>query len=91
VIAREGERLRLTGAVTMDTVPGLLDAGLAHLRAGVRRVDVAGIDDIDSSAVALLLAWRRAVDPLVVEGATEPLAKLARLYGVDGLLGLAPR
>ena len=85
---REGEVLRVEGPVTLDTVPGLLEEGAAHLTAGVRRIDLKGVTDVDSSAVALALEWQRRSVPHVLsfDNAPEALRNLAQLYGVSGLL-----
>ena len=57
-------------------------------------VDASALQALDTSAVAVLLECRRAAQargtPLSVQGAPAKLADLARLYGVDGLLGLQP-
>jgi len=59
---------------------------------GPDRIDAAAMADFDTSAVALLLEARRRAKArgatLVVDGAPPKLVELARLYGVDELLGL---
>ena len=53
-------------------------------------VDASGLVTLDSAAVSVLLACRRAAaaagKPLRIEGAPAKLAALARLYGVSELL-----
>jgi phospholipid transport system transporter-binding protein len=85
---REGEVLHLEGPITLDTVPALVDEGAVHLAAGVRRIDFAGVTDVDSSAVALALEWQRRSVPhaLSFHNAPEALRNLAQLYGVSDLL-----
>lgn len=55
-------------------------------------VDASELADFDSSAVALLLEARRRAAArgraLRIEGAPAQLVELARLYGVEELLGL---
>lgn len=58
------------------------------------QVDASALGRYDSSALAVLLetrrlarAWGRACS---VSGLPAPLVELARLYGIDGLLELAP-
>lgn len=90
MIRREGDRLILEGAVTIEEVPGLLSQGLALLSPGETRIDLAGVTTADSSAVALLLEWlrvaRRAGDRIVYLNLDNSLKSLADLYGVTELL-----
>ncbi|MNT86476.1 hypothetical protein D3C72_2267710 [compost metagenome] len=57
------------------------------------QVDCTGLVQVDSSAVAVLLAWHRAAAArnlaLSLRAVPAQLSQLASLYGVDGLLGLA--
>lgn len=91
MIRLDGDTLRVEGAATMETVPALVEAGTAHLRAGATRVDLGGVTEADSAAVAMLLEWTRAARSggraLAIEGMPRSLANLARLYGVDAFLG----
>ena len=83
----ETTTVKLEGALTMRTAA----ANFARpLHAGDWTFDFGGVSEVDSSALALLLAWlRRAkargteVELRVLPG---PLFALARLYGVDTLL-----
>ncbi len=54
------------------------------------QVDAAALRHFDSSALAVLLALRRACTgvgkPMVVQGLPDGLRGLAVLYGVEGLL-----
>jgi len=81
---------KLEGALTLETVAACLKQDLP---AGDLVFDFSGVTRVDSSALALLLAWmRRArVCGSVVElrALPEPLLALARLYGIDALLPLA--
>ncbi|WP_085318093.1 STAS domain-containing protein [Derxia lacustris] len=76
----------------MAEASAALDAGRAAIAAGETRIDLSAATDVDSSAVALLLAWRRSAGAraLAFEGASPALAELAKLYGVDELIGLVP-
>ena len=55
-------------------------------------IDASALQDLDSAAVAVLLDCQRQAQArgleLQVLGAPAKLVELARLYGVDGLLGL---
>jgi phospholipid transport system transporter-binding protein len=90
VIRREGDRLIVDGPVTLETVPALAQALGEHMAAGDSVVDFASVTAIDSSAVALLLEWRRQAEQrkVTLRLANPPAAlqNLARLYGVLELL-----
>lgn len=90
MIRREGDRLLLEGAVTIEEVPALLPQGLALLSQGETRIDLAGVTTVDSSAVALLLEWlrgaRRGGNRIVYLNLDNSLRSLADLYGVTELL-----
>jgi phospholipid transport system transporter-binding protein len=93
VIRREGRRLVLSGPVTLANVAGLVEEGRRHLEEGVRTVDLGEVSEMDSSLLALMLAWlrdARARDrELAFANLPESLQTIARLYGVEGLLPVA--
>jgi phospholipid transport system transporter-binding protein len=93
MIRREGRRMTLSGPVTLANVAKLLDEGRQHLEEGVRTVDLGEVTELDSAALALLLAWLREARAKQREVAfvnlPESLQTIARLYGVDGVLPLA--
>jgi phospholipid transport system transporter-binding protein len=90
VIRRDAEILSVEGPVTMQTVPGLVEAAAQHFADGVRTVSFSGATEVDSSAVALALEWQRQAAargvPLRLEGLPEAMINLATLYGVAELL-----
>jgi phospholipid transport system transporter-binding protein len=91
VIRREGDRIVLEGPVTLDTVPALAPALDPLLAAGAAAViDLGKVTDVDSSAVALVLEWRRQAEnrkvKLRLANPPSALENLARLYGVLELL-----
>ena len=87
---REGDWMALAGALDMNTVPALYDAGLQRLASEDLRVDFSQVVSVDSAAVSMLLGWARAAHrsrhTLQLAGLPEDLLSLARLYGVDELL-----
>ena len=93
MIRREGRRLVLSGPVTLSNVAALLDEGRRHLEEGVRAVDLGEISEMDSSLLALMLAWMRDARArgrdLVFVNLPESLKTIARLYGVESLLPVA--
>jgi phospholipid transport system transporter-binding protein len=90
VLTLKDNKLVVDGAVTMDNVNALLEAGRAHLSQENLTVDLTGVSDVDSSAVSLLLEWmreaRRHGKTLKLAGLPASLRTLADLYGVSELL-----
>lgn len=93
---RDGSRAVVSGPVTLSNVRALLEEGRSLLRAGVHTVDLGEVTELDSSLLAVLLAWRRearaASAELVIENLPAGLETIARLYGVESLLsGATPQ
>jgi len=74
--------------MTMAVASGLREQGLAAVAAGgIEVVDLSAVEEVDSSALAVLLAWRRAAGhPLRLVGTPAALESLAGLYRLDELL-----
>jgi phospholipid transport system transporter-binding protein len=94
MIVEDGDRLRIEGPVTMQTVAGLLESGRA-LCGGAdcvtgRILDLSAADPVDSAALALVLAWTREVGKrggeVRIEGISAQLRSLASLYDIAELL-----
>lgn len=89
--AFDGDTLRLTGPLTLNTVKALFDRGLPQ---GQPRlvVDLAAVEAVDSAAVSLMLVWLREAQrrniTLCFSGIPDNLMSLARLYGVADVLPL---
>jgi phospholipid transport system transporter-binding protein len=77
-------------SITNENAAGLLEHGLAAIRSGDTTIDLAGVANVDSAAVALLLAWQRAAAEqgklLTFASVPAGIASLAQLYSVDTLL-----
>jgi len=90
MIRREGERLVVSGPVTVANVTTLLEQARAPLAEGVRSVDLGEVTELDSSLLALLLAWMREAKAhggtLTFSRLPADLGTLAQLYGVAELL-----
>lgn len=93
MIALEGARATLTGPVTLVNVNAVLDEGLRAFKTPALTVDLAGVTEVDSTAVSLLLEWRRAAqrEQRAIEFVNLPanLTSLIQLYGVAELLPIA--
>jgi phospholipid transport system transporter-binding protein len=92
VIERAGDRIEVSGRLTMETVAGLFNAGLQPAAHGRLIVDLARVEAVDSAAVSLLLSWLRRAErdkiSLSFTHVPDSLLSLARLYGVAELLPL---
>ncbi|HUS12369.1 MAG TPA: STAS domain-containing protein [Pyrinomonadaceae bacterium] len=95
MINREGDRMLLSGPITLQNVTSQLGEGLVHVRSGAVTIDLGGVTDLDSALLAAILAWIREAhrlnNPLVIENLPEGLQTLAQLYGVEQLLPVAHR
>jgi len=93
MIRREGERMVVSGALTLANVAATLSEGSAAIGEGVRTVDLGEVGELDSSALALLLAWLREAKrlnrDLTFANLPQGLTTIARLYGVAELLPAA--
>ena len=93
MIRRDGERLYLSGPVTLANVAGLLQQAHAALADGVSTVDLGEVTELDSSLLAMLLAWMREAAlsgrTLRLDNLPGGLITIAQLYGVVELLPTA--
>ncbi|MHB1145426.1 MAG: STAS domain-containing protein [Thiobacillus sp.] len=90
MIACEDTRCRIDGAVTVDTVGGLLRDLQPHLAKDIDTLDFSGVETADSAALALVFSAmrqaRQAGRTLACTGLPASFTTLAELYGVAGLL-----
>ena len=95
--AASAEVLALQGALSFETVPGVLAESARYAERpdlpDRLTIDFAAITAVDSSAVALLLEWRRVAQrrgkTLVFVNLPPSLLALAKLYGVTELIQTA--
>ena len=91
MLSREGEVLKVAGPMNINSAATLLNQSNGQLN-GVKVVDLAGVTEVDSAAVSLLLEWRRqaqgqtGVQALRFENLPKALTSLADLYGVSELI-----
>jgi phospholipid transport system transporter-binding protein len=83
----------VSGPVTLGNAARVLDEGRQHLAEGARTVDLGEVSELDSSLLALALAWirdaREAKREITFANVPEALHTLSRLYGVEALLPIA--
>lgn len=88
MITQHGDRVQVSGALTMASVAAL--HGALPKTAGALVVDFSAVDAVDSAGVGLLLAWLRQAQQqgtvLRYENMPANLLSLARLYDVADLL-----
>jgi len=95
--AASAEVLALQGALSFETVPRVLVESARYAERpdlpDRLTIDFAAITAVDSSAVALLLEWRRVAQrrgkTLVFVNLPPNLMALAKLYGVSELIQTA--
>jgi len=90
MIERDGNQLRVRGALTIAGVTALCEAGKQQLGKDDLVVDLAAVTEVDSTALSLLFEWRRAAKQknlhLAFRNLPESLKSLAALYGVTELV-----
>lgn len=76
--------------LTFANARTVLAEGLRAIAAGQPGIDLSRLETVDSSAVATLLAWKRAAAarnvPLALSNPPPSLRSLTELYGVAELL-----
>ena len=89
MITLQGSRATLAGPVTLANVNAVLDEGIRVFKLPIT-VDLAGVTEVDSTGVSVLLEWRRAAlrDKRAIGYVNYPenLKSLIKLYGVSELL-----
>ena len=93
-MAAQAEVLTLEGPLSFESLPGVLAKSEAYcMRPDLPErltIDFAAVTEVDSSAVALLLEWRREAarlgKGLNFVNLPANLLALADLYGVSGLI-----
>ena len=92
MISCDGGRCTVQGPITMGNVTAVLAESATLFASPSMVVDLSGVTDVDSSAVSLLLEWRReaAKANRRIDYANVPanLKSLAELYGVSHLIGV---
>ncbi len=96
MIERNGNELRVSGAMLMANASALLAGGRGFLRTGDEKdwiVDLSAVKEADSSALGLVFAWlrdaRKTGAALRLAHPPASMISLAALYGVSDLLPLA--
>ena len=79
----------IEGPMTLKTAGALKPRLLEQIRAGVTRIELSSVTDVDSVAIALLLAAKREASrlqqPLEILAMPSSLTELIRVYGLSEL------
>ena len=92
MITRAGDCLQVSGAMTLRDATRLLGEGAAALDGTETVFDLAAVESVDSSAIAVIFGWLRQAreQGKTIRIARPPaeLLSLAEVYGVSDLLPL---
>ncbi len=94
VEARDG-CLHVSGDMTLETASALFARGLeiSKSQSQLPVFDLAGVDEVDSSGLAVLFGWMRAAEvqgkTLRIDNPPASLVSLAQVYDVSDLLPLS--
>lgn len=90
MILQDGDNYRIQGRITIDNARTLLVDGLRQFGKDGLVVDLSQLEEVDSSAVSLLLEWLREAQrnqrKLRFTNLPDNLKSLATLYGVLDLI-----
>jgi phospholipid transport system transporter-binding protein len=90
MIQREGDRLRVSGRLTMDTIGASFVEAMQPPEGKNWTVDLAQVEAADSAAVGMLLSWLRNAQrheaKLTFVNVPDNVRSLADLYGVADAL-----
>ncbi len=90
----ENNRLKIADAVVIDSARQLFEDGRGYCVASDVTVDFSAATELDSSALALILEYRRAAESagkrVTVSNLPASLKTLADLYGVTELIAATP-
>jgi len=90
MISQDGDNYRVQGRITIDNARALLADGLRQFSKDGLAVDLSQLEEVDSSAVSLLLEWLREAQrnqrKLRFTNLPDNLKSLATLYGVLELI-----
>lgn len=87
-----GDRIEVSGALTLAGARAMLDSGCAALTRAETLFDLAGVHEVDSSGLTVVFGWVRAAAQsgkrVRIVNPPKNLLSLAALYGVTELLPL---
>lgn len=82
--------MRVAGSITIHNVAAVVEQGIALFDRGGEIIDLSQVQDVDSSAVSMLLEWQRAAArskrEITFVNMPEKLKTLVRLYNLFELI-----
>jgi phospholipid transport system transporter-binding protein len=85
-IEAQGNKLRISGAMTLENVDALLSESTSAFTSDNMEIDLSGVSEVDSTAVSLMFEWLRQAHSrntsLVFVNVPPNLVSIATLYGV---------
>lgn len=94
MITRNGNRVLVSGDLTMATASRVFGAGLQPAASSPLVIDMAQVQVVDSAAVSLMLSWLREAQRNNIQvcfaHVPDNLLSLAKLYSVAESLPLCP-
>jgi len=90
-IQQQGDHWVISGDLIFDTVPGLLEQSHALMGKGCQcQADLAGVDEMDSAGLGLLLEWlrdaRTSGGDIHFRNIPENIMSMARVCGLEPIL-----
>jgi phospholipid transport system transporter-binding protein len=85
---RDGDTLAFAGALTRARVPALWRPSVALID-GVRRFDLAAVEQVDSAGLAMLAGLAARAGKVEIAGTPPGLAELRAAYRLDDALAFA--
>lgn len=93
MIHSSGNRVEVSGDMTLPDAAMLLTEGSKALENPATVFDLAAVTDVDSSCIAVIFGWLRAAQQqektISIVNPPQDLLSLAEVYGVSELLPLA--
>jgi phospholipid transport system transporter-binding protein len=87
---RDGDRVVLEGPVNIETAPAVFAQALQACREGAALVDFGAVEEVDSAAVAMVLALLREAETdgrrIAIANVPPAMANLAELYSVSDVI-----
>ncbi len=92
MISRNGDKLYVQGAITVDNVASVIEQGVALFDRPDLVIDLAQVTEVDSSAISMLLEWQRKARGqnrhICFSNIPKNMKNLAQLYGISELIPL---
>jgi phospholipid transport system transporter-binding protein len=92
MISRNGDKLYVQGAITVDNVASVIKQGVALFDRPDLVIDLAQVTEVDSSAISMLLEWQRKAREqnrqICFSNIPKNMKNLAQLYGISELIPL---